>query len=242
VVIAVAEPTFELIYDDGEPVESNWHRIQFNLLIDVVRQAMVERGRADFFVGGNMFIYYSVEQARAIATRPIEETRQFRGPDVFFVAGVNAQPDRKAWVVWEEGGRYPDVLIELLSPSTANIDRTIKKEIYERTFRTPEYFLYDREAGELTGFRLVDGRYEALVADAHGRLRSRELDLWLGRWEGERQGLDTTWIRCYDAQGRLVPTAEEAARQNAEAERQRADAAEVEVARLTARLAELGEN
>jgi len=30
----------------------------------------------------------------------------------------------QGWVVWKEGGRYPDVIVELMSPSTAKIDVT----------------------------------------------------------------------------------------------------------------------
>jgi Uma2 family endonuclease len=225
-------PTRELIYSDGEPLDSNWHRIQISFLIDVIGRAMAERGREDFFAGGNMFVYFSLEQAQSIVSDPPEKNRLFRGPDVFYVAGVDGRQDRKAWVVWEEGGRYPDLIVELLSPSTAKVDRTTKRELYERVFRTPEYFLYDPQTEELEGFRLLDGSYQPLKADAQGRLWSRELALWLGRWRGRRNGLEASWLRLYDGDGRLLPTAEEA-------ERQRADAAEAEVARLRARLAEL---
>jgi Uma2 family endonuclease len=226
----IEEPTGELIYSDGEPLESNWHRIQITLLIDVIARAMAERQRQDFFAGGNMFVYFSLEQARSIANDPPEKNRHFRGPDVFFVGGVDGRDDREAWVVWEEGGRYPDLIVELLSPSTARVDRTTKKELYERVFRTPEYFLYDPETEKLEGFRLLDGSYQPLKPDAQGRLWSRELGLWLGLWQGLRTRLDTTWLRLYDPEGRLIPTPEEA-------ERQRAEAAEAEIARLRARLA-----
>jgi len=45
-------------------------------------------------------------------------------------------------VVWEEG-KAPDVIIELLSESTATQDKTVKKEIYQNQMRFPEYFWYD---------------------------------------------------------------------------------------------------
>ena len=232
-------PTIDLIYDDGEPLESNWHRIEMNLLIDVVWQAMVKRGRADFFAGGNMFIYFSSEQAEFVATHPPARYRHFTGPDFFFVGGVEPAHTRNAWVVWEEEGRYPDVIIELLSPSTAMIDKTTKKERYERTFRTPEYFWYDPSGDELMGWRLAGRRYEEIKPDGDGRLWSEELELWLGRWHGVWLGEEGVWLRFYDSEGRLAPTPAEAERERAEAERQRAEAAEAEVASLKARLAEL---
>ncbi len=52
---------------------------------------------------------------------------------------------RKSWVVWREQGKYPDVIVEILSDSTANIDRKNKKTLYQNTFRTPNYFWFDPE-------------------------------------------------------------------------------------------------
>jgi Uma2 family endonuclease len=234
----VEEPTLDLVYDDGEPLDTNWHRLQIDRLLDVIWQAMAESGRQDFFAGGNMFVYFSLDQARSIAADPSPQNRQFRGPDIFFVGGVDGRCDRPYWVVWEEGGRYPDLIVELLSPSTARVDRTTKKDLYERTFRTPEYFLYDPEAETLEGYRLFDGSYQPLKPNAQGRLWSRELGLWLGRWRGVWTGLEADWLRLYDSDGRLIPTPEEAERERADAERRRAEAAEAEVARLQELLAE----
>jgi Uma2 family endonuclease len=154
-ISASALLNFDLIYSDGEPLDNEWHTEQIPLLKEVIRQAMAERGRRDFFVGGDMFVYYSVEQARDVAKgRPY-----FRGPDVFWVGGAKPAGLRKAWVAWEEEGRLPDVIVELLSPSTAEIDRTVKKDIYARNFRTAEYFLYEPETQTLEGFRLAGQTY-----------------------------------------------------------------------------------
>src|SRR4051812_41371512 len=115
-VAALAPLPFELVYEDGEPLETLWHRYQMNLLIDLIHQAMAERGREDFFASGNMFVYYSYEQARDVAAgRPY-----FRGPDVFYVGGVEDR-EREIWVAWEEGDRLPELIVELLSKKTAKI-------------------------------------------------------------------------------------------------------------------------
>jgi Uma2 family endonuclease len=228
---ALDDLSFDLVYSDGWPLDSNWERIQINLLIEVARQAMAERGRPDFFTGGNMFVYHSVEQARDVARgRPY-----LRGPDFFFVGGVEDH-DRKAWVSWQEGGRLPDVIVELLSPSTAKIDRTVKKDLYARIFRTPEYLLYEPATGEMEGFCLVGDRYQRLFPDGENRIWSEKLGLKLGLWHGLRTGVETTWVRLFEAEGRLVPTDAEAADARAEAERQRAEAAEAELTRLRTRL------
>ena len=116
-------PDIELPYEDGEPLESHWHRLQINLLGDVLDQYWQER--ADFFAGGNMFVYYSLEQAR---------NRAYKGPDFFVVKGVDRARQRRSWIVWQEGGRYPDVIIELLSPTTIEEDLGPKKDLYEQVF------------------------------------------------------------------------------------------------------------
>jgi Uma2 family endonuclease len=54
------------------------------------------------------------------------------------------------------------------------------------SFRTPEYFWYDPIGDELLGWRLSGGTYQAIEPDATGRLWSQELELWLGRWQGEQ--------------------------------------------------------
>jgi Putative restriction endonuclease len=165
-------------------------------------------------------------------------------------------------VVWEEGGRYPDVLFEFLSPSTRRADRTPKKELYERVFRTREYYWYDPfDPRELQGWHLdAEGSYQAVTPDERGWLWSPALQLWIGRWEGTYKCDQTIWLRLYDQPGRLALTSDEAAEQQAEAERTRAEAertrakaeqaraeaertradtAEAEVARLRAELARL---
>ena len=68
------------------------------------------------------------------------------------------------WVVWEEDGKYPDLIIEHLSHSTAKADRTTKKELYEKTFHTQEYYCYDPYSRKLDGWSLVDGQYQAAGA------------------------------------------------------------------------------
>ena len=259
-------PPDNLIFDDGEPLESNRHRIAMNVLIDSVLTALQER--LDFFTGGNMFVYYSRDQAM---------NRDFRGPDFFTVLDVDGNRERKGWVTWEEEGRYPDVIVELMSPITAKVDKTTKKRLYERTFRTADYYIYDPFAPHsLDGWRLdAKQRYQPLATNERGWLWCETLGLWLGTWEGiiRREPATGTcqWLRFYDEQENLVLLQEEVAdkerqraereqqradkerqraeqeqqraeqeRQRAEQERQRAETAQSRAERLAARLQELG--
>ena len=226
----------DLPSDDGEPLDSRWHRCAMNLLIETATYHFQDR--EDFFIGGDMFLYYNVERQRH---------RDFRGPDFFFVWGVDRRRDRKYYAIWQENYRFPDVIVELLSSSTAAIDRVDKRALYQDTFRTPEYFLCEPQVATLEGLRLnAQQVYEPIQANEHGWLWSEQLHLWLGAWYGEWSDQTTTWPRFYDANGRLVPTFTEAAQQNleqekqrAEQEKQRADAAVAETEQLRRELEEL---
>ncbi len=205
-------PTYELIDEDGEPLETAWHRYAMNLLLELI--VFVYRGRDDYYAGGNMFIYFSPDEAF---------NKDFRGPDVFLVKGVSHTPIRRYWVVWLEGGRYPDLIVELISPKTAHVDRTTKKDIYEKVFRTAEYFCYDPDTRAYEGWRLHDGRYRPIAPDGRGRLWSEQLGLWLGTWEGVHSAYHDVWPRLFEANGEMVPTFAEAAELHAEIEKERAD-------------------
>ncbi|MEB3342476.1 Uma2 family endonuclease [Okeania sp.] len=212
-------PPTDLIFDDGELLESKRHRIAMNLLIDSLYQRW--SARKDFFVGGNMFIYYSSIQAK---------NRDFKGPDFFVVLNVQDDTARQGWVVWEENGRYPDVIVELTSPSTANVDIGKKKDIYEQTFRTPYYFIFDPfDSKSLQGWELQNKKYQKLQKNDKGWLWCQDLELWLGTWEGTIMRESAVWLRFYDEEGNLVLLPGEVAEQ----EKQRAE-------RLAAKLKELG--
>jgi len=203
----------ELIHSDGEPMDSDWQRDAMNLLIESIRYRFADR--TDFFVGGNMFIYYDLKQVR---------NRNFRGPDFFYVKGRPLHPQRLYWAIWDEEGRFPNVNIELISPSTEREDRTKKFTIYEENFRTPEYFLFDRWDSSLEGYRLSDaGKYRSLTPNERGWLWCEELGLWLGTWQGEFHRYNTTWLRFYEPDATLVLIGEEAEKQRAEHEKKRAD-------------------
>ncbi|MEQ9624429.1 Uma2 family endonuclease [Coleofasciculus chthonoplastes] len=197
-------PPTDLIFDDGEPLESNRHRIAINVLIRSLQQAYLDRN--DFFTSGNMFIYYSSEQAR---------NRDFRGPDFFAVLNVDGTTERQGWVVWEEGGRYPDVIVELMSPSTASMDTGTKKDIYERIFRTPDYFVFNPfDPNSLQGWHLnASQQYQPLVPNEQGWLWCQTLGLWVGTWHGTIDRETAVWLRFYDQDGNLVSLPEEAAQQ-----------------------------
>ena len=119
----------------------------------------------------------------------------FRGPDFFFVDGIPFREDRRGWVAWEEGGRLPDLIVEILSPSTAHIDRKDKRDLYARVFRTRQYYLVDLQKGELEGLSLAGDLYRSMRPSAQGRFRNAGLGVDFGLWRGEYSGMTGTWLR-----------------------------------------------
>ena len=215
-------PPSDLLSDEPQ-MESYLHLQQMILLIKCLE--WLWRDRNDFFAAGNLTIYYSPRQ---------QKSEDFRGPDFFVVLGVERKP-RNSWVVWQEDGKYPNVIVEILSPSTADTDRVLKKQIYQDTFRTPDYFWFDPETLEFKGFQLTGGQYQELQPNENRCLWSQQLGLYLGIHQSQ--------LRFFTAAGELVPTPEETAEQEgqrAEQERQRAEQERQRADRLAQKLREMG--
>lgn len=115
-------------------------------------------------------------------------------------------------------------MIELLSESTANGDKTEKKLIYQNQMRVLDYFWYDPfNPDDWVGFSLPQGVYHPLMLNEQQQLVSAALGLALQRWQGHYKGIDATWLRWATLDGTLLPTPEEQEHQRAEQEHQRAE-------------------
>lgn len=197
------------LYSNEPPLETHLHLQQLLLLLKCLNWFWQDRD--DYFATGNLTIYYSPHQRKS---------EDFRGPDFFVVLSTDSKP-RRSWVVWEEDGKYPNVIVELLSESTAKTDRGLKKQIYQDTFRTPDYFWFDPNTLEFQGYHLLDGRYHELEPNDQGWLWSQQLELYLG--------IQDQQLRFFTPAGELVLTPEE----SAQLEQQRSE-------KLAAKLRELG--
>ncbi len=214
--IALPPTQDELPCDDGVPMETERHKLQMDLLIYPLKPWLRQHPEGGY-VGGNMFVYFSLAQIRH---------QDFCGPDVFVVLGV-PKGERKSWVVWEEG-KSPDLVIELLSHKTAAMDKGEKKTIYQNRLKVGEYFWFDPfNPDDWAGFDLRHGVYEPLEPDQGQRFVSARLGLALTRWYGVYEEVEATWLRWATLDDELLPTRAEAMeveKQRAEAERQRAEA------------------
>ncbi len=216
-------PPASELWSDEPPLETDRHLQQILFLLASLgwwwrdRPDAPDGGRHDFFMAGNLSIYFNPDQLK---------TKDFRGPDFFVVLDTDDR-ERKSWVVWQENYQFPNVIVELLSESTANVDRVDKKNIYQNDFKTPEYFWFDPYSFEFKGFRLQpSGQYRAITKTARGWRWSEQLQLYLGV-EGKK-------LRFFTPEHTMVPAPAEAAI----AERERAEAAYLQLRQVEMRARE----
>lgn len=205
--------------------ETDVHRDQMTYLIEALKTYF--RDDPEVYVAGNLFIYYGQGY-------PYERV----APDVFVVFGV-PKKKRRIYKLWEEE-KAPDVVIEVSSRGTREVDMWKKRGLFE-SLGVREYFLFDPLEEYLTpplqGFSMGkgNGSYRPLLAkagtDGEWKLYSNALGLELRTEDG--------FLRlCDPATGEKLPTyseAEQRARQEAELRRkseQRIAELEVELARL----------
>ena len=178
------------------------------------------RDRSDVYVGVDMLLYYvEGDPKRSVA------------PDVFVFLGAPKLPPRDNWLVWAEGGRTPDFVLEITSKATQAVDEGRRRRLY-RELGIGEYWQHDPTGDYLDpvlkGSRLIDGRYRPIkaVTELDGSLRFRSdpgLELRLERDE----------LRFFDVPSRrYLPTCEEAFERSAQVEETRR-----EIAGLKAELA-----
>ncbi|MFB2835175.1 Uma2 family endonuclease [Floridanema evergladense] len=195
----------------------------------------------EIFSAGDMNLYYD-----------IRHHLWYKRPDWFGVVGVpklyDNQDLRLSYVFWQE--MVSPMVVELLSPGTEKEDLgrstrlssepPTKWEVYEQILRVPYYVVFDRYSDRLKAFVLTAGFYQELEL-GEPKIWMPQLQLGLGLWWGEYQGINRSWLRWYDDSGNWILTSTErealaqtqlevervradAERERAEAERARADA------------------
>jgi Uma2 family endonuclease len=209
---------------DGETMgETDYHMLALILLRLTLEDYF--RSAPKVYVASDLFWYYEKGNPRAV-----------RAPDVMVVKGVGKHR-RISFRSWEEKAA-PRVIFEIVSGKTWQNDLGEKKLEYER-LGVAEYFLFDPEGCYLDpsvrGFRLENEIYVPILPVGDGSLPSQELGL--------RMTAETPMLRLIDAStGEKIPTLEESreiAEENAEREKQRADALAAEVSRLREALDQL---
>jgi len=116
----------------------------------------------DFYASGNLTIYYSPEQIRS---------RDF-GDQTFRCTG-NAAPTSQKLGGLGRDGKYPNLIVEILSDSTAAIDRGLKKQLYQvHSARLTTSGLTSNP--RICWFHSRDGQYQPLEPNSQGWLWSQQ--------------------------------------------------------------------
>lgn len=100
----------------------------------------------------------------------LEEDFNHLQPDILFISSKNEMVLQD----WVRG--LPDIVIEIVSPSSKKMDTVIKKDIYER-YGVPECWIVFPEKVCIEVYTLVDGHYALLGSFSDGELvKSQVLD------------------------------------------------------------------
>src|SRR3954453_17046656 len=140
--VSISRPPMpEIIYPDcdGEPMSDNTEQYEWIVTIKGNLDILF-LDRPDVFVAGDLPRY------------PVEGDPKIRmAPDTMVAIG-RSKGYRGSYKQWEEGGLAPQVVFEVLSPGNRFGEMFRKLKFYER-YGVEEYYLYDPDRGDLTGWR-----------------------------------------------------------------------------------------
>jgi len=198
---------YDLPSEDSEEagLPDQFHLFQPQLLTDSF--CPVNYPLKKIFTGSDLNLYYD-----------LHHPSWYKRPDWFAVLGVpylyENRDLRLSYVVWQEGVN-PYIVVELLSPGTEKEDLgqtlrdlekpPIKWEVYEQILRVPYYAIFDRYKSEFKMFKLNGSRYNE-VSLSDSRFWIPDIELGLGIWIGNYQGVEMPWLRWYDHNGSWILT------------------------------------
>ena len=114
---------------DGKPMADNTR--QFNWIVKIKEGfEFLFAKDPDIFIAGDL-LWYTVEGNNKIST----------APDTMIVFG-RPKGDRGSYRSWDEENINPQIVFEILSPSSRKKDMAWKLEFYER-YGVEEYYIYD---------------------------------------------------------------------------------------------------
>ncbi|MBW4626614.1 MAG: Uma2 family endonuclease [Brasilonema octagenarum HA4186-MV1] len=209
----------DVIYpeSDGQPMADNTKQFELIVLIKKNLDLLFDN-HPNVFVAGDLLWY------------PIEGNNLTRrAPDVMVVFG-RPKGDRGSYLQWREDNIPPQVVFEILSPSNSAKEMITKYKFYER-YGVEEYYLYNPDTGELTGW-LRSGDELAEIEQMIGWVSPR-LSIRFEMLEGE--------LQIYRPDEQQFLSYVELAHKQKQAEA-RAEKAEAELQALRALLQERGIN
>ena len=200
---------------DGQPMADNTKQFRWIVTIQGGLDALFH-DHEDVFVAGDL-LWYPVAGHPEICT----------APDILVAFG-RSKGDRGSYLQWEEGNIAPQVVFAILSAANTIAAMTRKFRFYER-YGVEEYYLYDPDRGELSGWQRRGATLEEIPSMAG----------WVSPRLGVRFELEGNTLQLYHPDGERFATYVELAQQRQQ-ERQRAEQERQRAERLATRLQELG--
>lgn len=118
-----------------------------------------------------------------------------------------------------------------------------KFELYETRLRVPYYFVYSRFTQRLQYFKLEGGQYQEQLLNLETPLVwLPDLEIGLGIWQGEFEGVTTAWLCWCDQAGNWLLTDTEQAQQQLDKERQAKEQAQTQLLQAAYNLLAAGMN
>jgi Uma2 family endonuclease len=227
--VPVASKPIHYPEDDGQPMSENTLQFRWIMTIQGGLDA-VFRDRPDVFVAGDLLWY------------PVEGHAEIRMVPGAMVVFGRPKGDRGSYMQWLEDNLAPQVVFEVLSPDNRFGEMVRKMRFYER-YGVEEYYVYDPDRVELTGWRR--GENELLELPEMNGWVSPRLGIRFDMSGEELQvfGTDGTPFATYlemAAQRDRERQAREAAERARAAAEKEATLARERAERLAARLRELG--
>jgi hypothetical protein len=159
---------------------------------------------------------------------PVEGDNKTRiAPDTMVAFG-RPKGDRGSYLQWREDNIAPQVVFEILSPGNTAAEMTRKYQFYRR-HGVEEYYLYDPDRGELSGW----------LRDGDDLVEIEQMEGWVSPRLGIRFSLVGTEMVIYRPDGDRFETFVEL-QQRAKQESQRAEQERQRAERLMAQLRAMG--
>ena len=222
--------TEEIVYpsSDGQPMADSTIQYQWITTIKGGCDALF-KDDPNVFIAGDL-LWYPVEGNNRIC----------QAPDTMVVFG-RPKGDRRSYLQWKENNIPPQVVFEIRSYSDSQTKMAKKLAFYYR-YGVEEYYLYDPDEKELTGWQRIDGLLEVIepmsgwVSPRLGvRFELTESGLELYRPDGQKF---LSYLELEEQRELAAQRAEQEA-QRAEQEAQRAEQEAQRAERLAAKLREL---
>jgi Uma2 family endonuclease len=204
--------TTDIIYPDSDGQSMADNTLQFRWITTIKTNLdWLFLNYPDVFIAGDLLWY------------PVEKNNKLRqAPDIMVVFG-RPKGERRSYRQWLEENIAPQVVFEILSPGNP-LTEMAKKQIFYDRYGVEEYYLYDPDKNDFSGWIREADHLEVIDLSDH----------WISPRLGIRFQLADPEMRLYYPDGQPFSTYSEE-RQRAEAESQRAE-------KLAAKLRELGIN